>query len=108
MDARWRTGALAWVFLGLVACTPWQPWQVTSLNEAVEKHATQAGVTERFGTPFATKSLSSGGSEWTYRYQGSVIGGPMGGIDTGGAYCRDYVLTFDDKDVLRDWRRERC
>lgn len=103
MRSRWWIGTLSSVLVGLIACTP---WEVTYLEKAVD-HATQAEVTDRFGSSHATKALSTGGSEWTYQYRGSAVG-PMGGIDTGSVSCREYILTFDQKGILRNWKRQRC
>ncbi len=100
---RRRVSILSWALFGMVSCTP---WEVTYLEKAVD-HATQAEVTRRFGSPHSTKALPAGGSAWTYQYRGSAVG-PMGGVDTGNAYCREYVLTFDQKDVLRSWTRQQC
>jgi hypothetical protein len=103
LQSAWRLGVSCIVLAGLISCTP---WEVTYLEKAVD-HASQADVRDRFGAPHATKALSAGGSEWTYQYRSSAVG-PMGGYDTGDAYCREYLLTFDDKNILRGWRKQQC
>ncbi len=98
--ARWGLSVLC---LGLLSCTP---WQAAYLDKAVNK-ATEAEVTEQLGSPHAKRALSTGGSEWEYRYQSSPVG-PFGGLDTGDGHCRAYVLRFDEKHILRSWTRQAC
>lgn len=102
-SSKWWMSVVSFVFFGVISCTP---WEATYLEKAVN-HATSAEVTDRLGPPHAKKALAAGGSEWTYQYRGSAVG-PMGGINTGSASCREYVLTFDQKDVLRGWKRQQC
>lgn len=103
LQSAWWISLLCVALTGLISCTP---WEVTYLQTAVDK-ANQAEVRDRFGAPHATRPLNAGGSEWSYQYRSSAVG-PMGGYDTGDAYCREYLLTFDDTNILRGWRKQPC
>jgi len=74
----------------------------TRFLKAARDHATQAQVRERLGDPKYTSSTTDGEPVWVYQ----VIF-----VDTGvanqwgapGAWCDEYVLTFDKQGILRDW-----
>jgi len=87
----------------LVACTPWRTeYLQESLNVATEDQ-----VTQRLGPPLSERRLKSGGTVWVYRYTGSSVSGSDGNV-SGSSWCREYILTFDPGEVLRDWIRQKC
>jgi hypothetical protein len=91
------------ILLSLVSCTP---WRVSYLEEAANR-ATQDDVTKKLGPPHSTRELDTGESVWTYQYRGSSVSG-SGGYVSGGSHCREYILTFDQNKILREWRRQNC
>lgn len=90
---------LAVAILALASCTP---WRVEYLEEATG-HATQDEVAKRLGPPLSERTLTNGEAVWYYRYMGADYT-----IDTGSTWCREYILTFDEKKVLRNWVRQKC
>jgi len=67
---------------------------------------TQETVASRYGEPHKQDQLPDGRSAWTYFDRGSSTSGY-------GSYvrrpsCKAYVLTFDDRHVLRDWKQQGC
>jgi hypothetical protein len=68
--------------------------------------ATQDIVYKRYGAPHKLEKLPDGGSVWTYFDRGSGTSGYSGYVRT--SYCRAYIMTFDQTEVLRDWKREDC
>lgn len=123
-------GLLAALGLPLGACS--RPWQDAYLTDSLHK-TTQQDVTERLGPPHGVKeSLLDGNSTWTYRYALSDrdlnpyswknIGKGVTGLGDAAASligkggkqeneslsCARYVLTFDPKKVLQEYKRESC
>lgn len=105
---RWGSAMLLALFL--TSCTG----QRTYLRGAAG-HATQAEVAEHLGPPQATWHLDTGDTLWTYQYGaprasawgGITIVGP--GLTFGkGSPCSEYVLRFDQDDILHTWRRQEC
>ena len=82
------------------------PWRVNYLNEANNK-ATQDDIVVKLGPPDRKQSLSDGKEIWTYRYTGSSVSGDRGDV-YGSSWCREYILTFDQSKILRDWVRQSC
>ena len=84
--------------LGIVVAACGLPWRVQYLQEATNV-ATQDAVTQRLGPPIAERTLATGQSVWLYQhvraYQGTT-------------YCTQYVLTFDQLKILREWKRQGC
>jgi len=74
----------------------------TRYLRAARDHATQEQVRARLGEPKFTAATGDGEPVWVYQ----VIF-----VDTGinnswgapGAWCDEYVLTFDKQGILRDW-----
>ena len=67
---------------------------------------TQETVASRYGDPHKQDQLPDGRSAWTYFDRGSNTSGY-------GSYvrppsCKAYVLTFDEKQVLREWKQQNC
>lgn len=99
--------AIAFVLVTLISCVPKRtPWRVTYLSE-VANHATQDDVTMRLGAPHSSRILSDGRTVWTYRYYSGAVVGSAGNI-VGSSACSEYILTFDQDNVLREWNRQRC
>ncbi len=68
--------------------------------------ATQDIVERRYGPPHRLEQRPEGGSVWTYFDRGSATASYAGTARS--TYCRAYVLTFDEQEVLREWRQEDC
>jgi hypothetical protein len=105
-----RWGGVIVLALFVTSCT----WQRAYLKEAVG-HATQGEVAERLGPPQTTWHLTTGETLWTYQYGmsqasewgGVTIVGP--GVTFGrGSPCTEYVLLFDERQILRAWMRQEC
>ncbi len=99
-------GLAAALAAGAVACST---WQADYLRANVAK-ATQADVRQHLGQPSLTRSLEGGGSEWLYHYMAGtlyaeIIEGHVGGQRPA---CTEYLLTFDERNVLSDWRQQAC
>ncbi|WP_447971950.1 hypothetical protein [Nitrospira sp. Kam-Ns4a] len=99
-------GLAAILAAGAVACSTWQG---EYLRANVGK-ATQADVRQHLGEPSLTRSLEGGGSEWLYHYfagklYSELVEGHVGGRQPD---CTEYLLTFDERNVLSDWRKQAC
>lgn len=70
--------------------------------KAARDHATQAQVRERLGEPKYTATSPDGEPIWVYQviFVDSSVSNKWG---TPGAWCDEYVLTFDKQGVLRQW-----
>jgi hypothetical protein len=78
--------------VSLTACTH---ARMAYLREAVNQ-ATQDEVTTRLGPPQAARALANGETVWRYEsYQGDLL-------------CLEYVLRFDQAEILQHWTRQRC
>jgi len=116
--------------LSLDACS--RPWQDTYLTESLHK-TSQQDVRERLGPPHGVKeSLLDGNSTWTYRYalsdreldpyswknigkgvtglgdSAAALIGKGGKQEAESLSCVRYVLSFDPKKVLQEYKRETC
>jgi hypothetical protein len=89
--------------LFLTGCTPWR----ASYLADIVNQATQDDITHRLGPPDVNRSLDNGGGVWRYRYYDRYVSGKNGRV-SGGSDCVEYLLTFDDQKVLRNWVRQRC
>jgi hypothetical protein len=63
-------------------------------------------VARRYGAPHRAEQLTDGRSVWTYFDRGSGTSGYAGTARS--SYCRAYLLTFDQQNVLREWRQQDC
>jgi len=68
--------------------------------------ATQDAVVHRYGSPHRVARAQDGRSEWIYFDRGSATSSFTGYARS--TYCREYILTFDEQGVLRDWRQDDC
>lgn len=66
----------------------------------------QDNVAKRYGTPHRLEKLQDGRTVWTYFDRGSGTSGYSGFARS--TYCRAYILTFDQNEVLRDWQQQDC
>ncbi len=82
------------VLLGL-GCTPWRGIYLSAATNA----ATQDKIAQKLGPPHRTRPLEDGNTLWQYQH--------MGGYE-GSGFCREYILTFDQQKVLRNWSRQDC
>jgi hypothetical protein len=87
----------------LSSCTPWRSSYLIQVNN----HATQDDIVVKLGPPDRKQPLSNGKEIWAYRYSGSSVSS-YGGNVSGESWCREYILTFDQSKILRDWVRQRC
>lgn len=74
--------------------------------EGQMNRANQVEVAGQYGPPHKVDRLSDGGAVWTYFERGSGTAGFTGSVQT--SYCRAYLLTFDQTEVLRDWKQQDC
>lgn len=68
--------------------------------------ATQVEVAGQYGPPHQVDRLSDGRTVWTYFERGSGTAAFSGSVQK--SYCLAYVLTFDQTEVLRDWKQQDC
>jgi len=74
----------------------------TRYLKAAQDHATQDQVRERLGEPKFTAVTADGEPIWVYQVIW-VDQGVQNKWGTPGAWCDEYVLTFDKQGILRDW-----
>ncbi|RMH31822.1 MAG: hypothetical protein D6690_15250 [Nitrospirae bacterium] len=114
-----------------VSCTHWRE---AYFDEGID-HLTQMDIRKKLGKPHIVKqSLLEPETTWIYRYTlteseldplgmksvskgvsemgnaaASLIGkGGQNGTSREAVYCFKYLLTFDEEQVLRAWKREPC
>jgi outer membrane protein assembly factor BamE (lipoprotein component of BamABCDE complex) len=68
-----------------------------------QDRATQADVKQRLGEPVVTTSGAEGQSVWVYQMRTLQAGSR---INAAGIWCDEYVLTFDQQNVLRNWTHQ--
>lgn len=112
---------------GLPACGG--PWRDGYFQKGVD-HLTQEDIYEKMGPPHTAKTPALGGDTiWTYRVPysdkeldtmdlsgitsaaseaASLIGKPSQDAPKPTLYCYRYTLMFDEKKVLKNWKREEC
>ena len=112
------------IFAGaMLACGG--PWRDGYFKSGVDR-LTQDEVTEKFGPPHTAKKPALGGDTvWTYRVPisdkelasmgfshitdkaqqaaTSIVDGPKAML-----YCYRYTLTFNERKLLKQWKREEC
>ncbi|MDF0644653.1 MAG: hypothetical protein P0111_11515 [Nitrospira sp.] len=74
----------------------------TRYLKAAKDHATQEQVHTRLGEPKYTATTEDGKPIWVYQVMW-VDTGVNNQWGTPGAWCDEYVLTFDKQGILRDW-----
>jgi len=88
--------------LTIAACALVEPKEVTFLRTA-EHHATQEEVRQRLGPPTFT-TISDEDAVWIYH---AWDWQPGNRITTPGAWCDEYVLSFDRQEVLQSYSHRR-
>jgi len=90
-------------FLGLVVlslgCSVAVPKETRYLQSATD-HATQEEVRQQLGAPTLTVSNDKGDVIWVYQVRGQQ---PGNRVTAPGMWCDEYVLTFDEQTILRQW-----
>lgn len=86
----------------LCACSEFE----TGYFQDKVNQVTQEVVARRYGAPHKLDKLQDGRSVWTYFDRGSGTSGYSGYARA--SYCRAYVMTFDQTEVLRDWQQQDC
>lgn len=66
----------------------------------------QGNVARKYGEPHQIDKRQDGSIVWTYYNRGSGTSGYSGYARS--QYCRAYVLTFDENEVLREWQEQDC
>lgn len=90
------------VFAMLVACSAIETQYFKNLvNEANTER-----VAKRYGAPHKLDRIEGGRTVWTYFDRGSGTSSYSGYAKS--RYCRAYILTFDQEEILRDWKQEKC
>jgi hypothetical protein len=111
-----------WGLLVLVLTSCASP-QTRVLRAAID-HDSQTVVAQQLGQPDAVWPLANGETLWSYRvdqclwayWRGGRANGSTGGVTVEGpgltvlpsARCTEYVLRFDQEQILRAWRRQPC
>ena len=82
-------------------------WQANYLAEQVHK-ASQEEVAARLGRPTQVKPLEGGGTEWLYNvFSDSIFNYAYKGHPAE-LNCVEYILTFDERNVLTYWLQQDC
>ena len=98
---RYMVAGMIGVVLLESACTVFLTKESRYLK-AAQDHATQGQVRERLGAPKYTATTASGDPVWVYQ-EIWVDTGVANEWGTPGAWCDEYVLTFDSQGILRKW-----
>jgi len=108
----WQTGAsLAFVAFALASCAPWQ----AKYLKKVANQATIQEVENHLGRPHSIWDLHTGETLWTYQSGVPSAGGTRGVTIVGPGWvvgrrsdCTEYVLLFDQQQILRAWMGRPC
>ena len=74
-------------------------WEVSYLNRATGQ-ATEQDILHTLGIPSDEGQLDTGKTLWTYKHKTSFYIYPLA--------CRKYELTFNDQQVLQQWKYLAC
>jgi hypothetical protein len=114
-----------WGYWGLLALalTSCASPQARFLRAATD-HDSQVVVAQHLGRPDEVWPLADGETLWSYRadqrlwayWHKGRANGSAGGVTVEGpgltvlpgAHCTEYVLRFDQEQILRAWRRQPC
>lgn len=99
-----------WVLIGCtfslaLVCGACSEFETGYFRERVNEVSIEQ-VVKRYGPPHKNEQLDGGRRAWTYFDRGSGTSGYSGMARS--TYCRAYVLTFDQEEVLREWRQQEC
>src|SRR5574338_269339 len=83
----------------LSGCALVLPKETRYLRSA-QGRSSQAEVVQVLGRPLMTASSSEGRALWVYQVREQEPGNRW---TSTGLWCDEYVLTFDDRSILRGW-----
>ena len=86
----------------MMGCALVTPNETLYLRSALDR-ATQEEVKQRLGPPWRTTVTPAGESVWVYEVREQDPGCCW---TSRGLWCDEYVLTFDNRAVLRRWTHE--
>ena len=82
------------------ACSRFQTKEAAYLD-SVRGRATQAEVRQALGAPQTVRHTEGGASLWVYERREQQAGNRF---TAPGAWCEEYVISFDDKGILQGWK----
>ncbi len=100
MKISWSLGTLA-ISIGITACSHFQNKEATYLDSA-KGRATQTEVRQELGAPKAIRNAEGGETVWVYEFREQQSGNRF---TAPGMWCEQYLVTFDDKTVLKKWKQ---
>lgn len=90
------------VLTGLsIGCTVFVPQETLYLQSA-QGRATQEEVRKALGEPRLKAQTPTGDPVWVYEVR-QVEAGSQNSWSSFGAWCDEYVITFDRQGILRHW-----
>jgi hypothetical protein len=94
--------------LATVGCLLFLSKETRYLRSATDR-ASQEDVRRYLGPP-AHVTSKTGETLWVYRIRNYVEGGNNAWTMVGTWWCDEYVLRFDDREILRHWTHtsQRC
>lgn len=87
--------------LAMAGCSLFTPKETLYLQSAQDR-ATQGDVQQNLGSPRQVSTMPTGESKWVYEVR-EVEPGAQNSWASAGSWCDEYVLTFDSKNILRNW-----
>lgn len=96
-----RVLGLVLISISGATCSHLQTKEAAYLNSAMGS-ATQTVVRQELGAPTAVQHGEDGRSVWVYEHREQQSGNLY---TPPGTWCEQYLLTFDDKAVLQQWRQ---
>ncbi len=90
------------LLVAMMGCTLFIPKETLYLRSAQDR-ATQEEVKQRLGPPWRATVTPAGESVWVYEVREQEPGCCW---TSRGLWCDEYVLTFDNRAVLRHWTHE--
>lgn len=93
------TVSLLWLVVLLAGCSSLVPRETRYLQSA-QDNATQEDVRQQLGAPMLTASNEKGEVIWVYQVREQQSGSRW---TAPGMWCDEYVLTFDEQTILRQW-----
>jgi hypothetical protein len=79
--------------------------QETLYLESAQHRATQEEVRQRLGQPKLVASTYAGEAIWVYEVR-ALEPGSQSTWSSMGSWCDEYVLTFDQRGILRRWTHQ--
>ncbi len=93
--------ALVGLVLAETGCALFVAKETLYLKSAQDR-ASQAEIREHLGTPYLVSRSKAGDTIWIYQIRAAEEGGNNDWSVTG-SWCDEYVLTFDQQGILRNW-----